>query len=59
MASIVHGVVTLSRAKERSETLRKATETETIPVVIADHIDQERRRAAEQAGVVVITAPES
>ena len=57
--SITAGNDDVSRAKERSETLRKATDTETIPVVIAEHIDQERYEAAEQAGVVVITVSES
>ena len=57
--SITAGNDDVSRAKERSETLRKATDIETIPVVIAEHIDQERYEAAEQVGVVVITVPES
>ncbi len=48
----------ISRVKERAETLHKATDTETIPVVIAEHIDQERHRAAKQAGVVIIPVPE-
>ena len=57
--SITAGNDDVSRAKERSETLRKATDIETIPVVIAEHIDQERYEAAEQVGVVVITVSES
>ena len=57
--SITAGDDDIARARNRAEALRKATDTETIPVVIAEHIDQERHEAAEQAGVIVITVPES
>lgn len=57
--SITAGDDDISRARDRSEVLRRATEAETIPVVIADHIDQDRYEAAEQAGVVIIPVPES
>lgn len=56
--SITAGHDDISRAKERSETLHKATDIETIPVVIAEHIDQERQESAEQAGVFIIPVPE-
>ena len=56
--SITAGDNDISRVKERAETLHKATDAETIPVVIAEHIDQERHQAAEQAGVVIIPVPE-
>ncbi len=56
--SITAGDNDISRVKERAETLRKATDTETIPVVIAEHIDQGRQEAAEQAGVFIIPVPE-
>ena len=46
------------RARNRADVLHKVTSAETIPVVIADRIDQERRQAAEQDGAVVITVPE-
>ena len=57
--SITAGDDDISRAKDRSEVLRRATATETISVVIAEHIDQDRYGAAEQAGVVIIPVPES
>ena len=56
--SITAGDDDISRAKERAETLHKATDNETIPVVIAEHIDRERQDAAEQAGVFIIPVPE-
>ncbi|MDE2785078.1 MAG: hypothetical protein OXL37_00290 [Chloroflexota bacterium] len=56
--SITAGDDDISRAKERAETLYKATDTKTIPVVIAEHIDQERQEADEQAGVFIIPVPE-
>ena len=57
--SITAGDSDISRAKDRAETLHKATGTATIPAVITAHINQERRQAANQVGVVVITAPET
>lgn len=56
--SITAGDDDISRVKERAETLHKATDNETIPVVIAEHIDRERQDAAEQAGVFIIPVPE-
>ena len=57
--SITAGDDDISRAKDRAEVLRRAANTETISVVIAEHIDQERYEAAEQAGVVIIPVPEN
>ena len=57
--SITAGTDDISRAKKRAETLHKVTDTATIPVVIAEHIDQERQEAAEQAGVFIIPVPEN
>ena len=57
--SITTGDDDISRAKDRAEVLRRAANTETISVVIAEHIDQERYEAAEQAGVVIIPVPEN
>ena len=57
--SITAGDDDISRAKDRAEVLRRAANTETISVVIAEHIDQERCEAAEQAGVVIIPVPEN
>ena len=57
--SITAGDDDISRARDRAEVLRRATEAETISVVIAEHIDQDRYGAAEQAGVVIIPVPES
>ncbi len=57
--SITAGDEDIARAKARAETLSKATDTDTIPVVFAENIDQERRQVAEQEGVVIIPVPES
>ena len=57
--SITAGDNDIARVRNRAEVLNKVTGTETIPVVIADHIDQERQEAAEQAGVVIIPVPEN
>ena len=57
--SITAGDDDISRAKDRAEVLRRAANTETISVVIAEHIDQERYEAAERAGVVIIPVPEN
>ena len=57
--SITAGDDDISRAKDRAEVLRRAANTETISVVIVEHIDQERYEAAEQAGVVIIQVSEN
>ena len=57
--SITAGDSDISRAKERAETLGKVTDKETMPIVIAASVDEERSQAARQAGVVIITVPEA
>ena len=51
--------MTYHAQRSRAETRYKATDTETIPVLIAEHIDQERQETDEPAGVFIIPVTES
>ena len=45
----------IERAEDRADTLRRATGSPTLPVVIGANIDEERRELAAQRGVTLIT----